>query len=429
MIFGNDVARLRLKWAFESCKNGAWGDEPDGENDAICIRAADFNADLGTMLDTERTLRAIDEATYQKVGLRSGDLVIEKSGGGEKQLVGRSVVYRGADRAVCSNFLARCRPSDLVTSEYLNYLMLAIYKARGTYPHIKQTTGIQNLDMASLLNTRVSLPPRETQKRIAAFLDEKTAQIDVLIGRKKALLKSLAEKRQVIITQAVTAGLNSTAPMKDSGVDWLGRMPAHWKVKRLSRLNDDRRPICYGIVLPGPHFEGGVPIIKGGDVRPERLKRELLNCTDPEIDAANPRARVEAGDLVYTIRGSFGDVEIVPPELAGCNLTQDTARISPIDDVDPNWLVMALKSSAVRENLAAGSLGATIRGINIFDLRRALLPVPPPTEQRLIADNLIDRTKSLDGIRERVENSTRLLSEYRAVLITAAVTGRIGTLQ
>ncbi len=425
MIFPSRSANMRLKWAFQSCKNGAWGEEPDGVNDAICIRAADFNSDLGSLSDSERTLRAIDADTYNKVGLASGDIVIEKSGGGEKQLVGRSAIYRGTERAVCSNFLARCRPSDLVTNEYLNYLLIGIYKARGTYPHIKQTTGIQNLDMASFLNTGISLPSLDTQKRIAAFLDEKTAQIDALIDKKQALLERLAEKRQVIITQAVTKGLNPAAPMKPSGIDWLGDIPAHWEVRRLDLLNDNRRPICYGIVLPGPHCEGGVPIIKGGDVRPERLKRELLNCTDPEIDAANPRARVRAGDLVYTIRGSFGDVEIVDESLAGCNLTQDAARISPIAGINRAWLLMVLKSSVVRSNLAARSLGATIKGINIFDLRRVLLPVPPLEEQRAISDYLAKHINGLDEVWKRAETSTSLMTEYRSALITAAVTGEI----
>lgn len=80
---------------------------------------------------------------------------------------------------------------------------------------------------------QIPLPAFETQKRIAAFLDEKTALIDALISRKKALLERLAEKRQAIITQAVTKGLNANAPLKDSGIDWLGKIPAHWEVKRL----------------------------------------------------------------------------------------------------------------------------------------------------------------------------------------------------
>ena len=243
---------------------------------------------------------------------------------------------------------------------------------------------------------------------------------------KRALLDRLAEKRQAIITQAVTKGLNPAAPMKDSGTDWLGQIPTQWGVKRLDRLNDERRPIRYGIVLPGPHFEGGVPIIKGGDVRPERLQRGAdCNCTDPHIDAANPRARVSVGDLVYRIRGSFGDVEIVAAALEGCNLTQDTARISPLPSVNAEWLVMALKSQTVRDHLSSGSIGATIKGINIFDLRRALLPVPPRNEQDDIATYLAKWRHELDKLRDEVLHSVNRLIEYRSALITAAVTGRI----
>lgn len=317
------------------------------------------------------------------------------------------------------------RPAETLDARFLFYISIG-HDFRGFgEAEMLGAGGQKRVPEAFLKNWRAPLPPLKTQKRIAAFLDEKTAQIDALIARKQALLERLAEKRQASITQAVTKGLNSAAPMKDSGITWLGQIPAHWEVKRLDRLNDYRRPIRYGIVLPGPHFEGGVPIIKGGDVRPERLKRELLNCTDPDIDAANPKARVAAGDLVYTIRGSFGDVEIVTEELAGCNLTQDAARISPIEGIDRNWLLMTLKSSVVRGNLAAGSLGATIKGINIFDLRRALLPTPPLDEQRMIANELTSATQYLDGIRQRVEISTSSLIEYRSTLITAAVTGRL----
>ncbi|PXA97195.1 restriction endonuclease [Nostoc sp. 3335mG] len=333
---------------------------------------------------------------------------------GHMAITGRPMTFNQGCRALI--------PHAETWGPYLLYLL------KSRVPELNASangTTFVELSRDELAAVRVTLPPLETQRRIAAFLDDKTAQIDALIARKQALLARLAEKRQAIITQAVTKGLNPAAPLKDSGIGRLGQIPAHWNVTRLDRLNDYRRPIRYGIVLPGPHYEGGVPIIKGGDVRPDRLKRELLNCTDPEIDAANPRARVSAGDLVYTIRGSFGDVEIASEELAGCNLTQDTARISPLPEVDAHWLLMALKSSAVRGNLAAGSLGATIKGINIFDLRRALIPTPPLSEQRQIATHLAKWRSDLDGLSEKVERSLGRLTEYRSALITSAVTGQI----
>lgn len=361
----------------------------------------------------------------EKFTLRAGQVLITKDSEGWDDIGIPALVTEDTPGVLCGYHLAIFTPEkDKLDGAFLAWLC----RADALNDQFKlSANGVTRFGLGQypMKNAVVGYPPLETQKRIAGFLDEKTAQIDALIARKQALLKRLTEKRQALITRAVTKGLNPDAPMKDSGIDWLGPIPAHWEVSRLDRLNDYRRPIRYGIVLPGPHFDGGIPIIKGGDVRPDRLKRDMLNCTDPEIDAANPRARVIAGDLVYTIRGSFGDVEIVTEELAGCNLTQDTARISPIEGVNRQWLLMALKSSVVRGNLAAGSLGATIKGINIFDLRRALLPTPPPHEQQAIASYLSDATRHLESIRSRVELSVSLLANYRSALITSAVTGQI----
>ena len=212
MIFERSDQDQRLKWAFSSCKNGAWGTEPDGEPGVVCIRAADFDGKLGLLNNRERTLRSIDPGTYEKLALRSGDIVLEKSGGGEKQLVGRAVLFDGEEPSITSNFLARCRPAPSMEPAFINYLLLAIYNARGTFPHLKQSTGIQNLDIASFLNLRVIIPPLDTQQRISRFLDEKTVRIDGLIEKKRANLSTgLAEKRQALITRAVTKGLNPDA--------------------------------------------------------------------------------------------------------------------------------------------------------------------------------------------------------------------------
>ena len=239
----------------------------------------------------------------------------------------------------------------------------------------------------------------------------------------------LAEKRQVIITRAVTKGLNPDAQMKPSGIDWLGDMPAHWDTQRLDRLTEPRRPIRYGIVLPGPDIDDGVPIIKGGDVRPERLNLDTLSRTTQEIDAAHSRSRLRAGDIVYSIRGSFGDAELLPPELDGINLTQDAARIAPVSEVDREWLLLTLKSDAVLMQLAAGAIGATIKGINIRDLRRAILPLPPRAEQVALKLWLNSRLAEIDRLADMVLSSSMLLDEYRATLVTGAVTGQLADLQ
>jgi type I restriction enzyme S subunit len=237
-------------------------------------------------------------------------------------------------------------------------------------------------------------------------------------------LALLAEKRQAIITRAVTKGLDSTVPMKDTDISWLGEIPAHWEVKRLDLLNNPLRPIMYGIVLPGPHFEGGVPIIKGGDVKSDRLLVNRLSRTDPEIDAKHARSRIRAGDIVYAIRGGVGDVELVPRETEGANLTQDAARISPAAHVDKDWLLFALRSNSTLEQAIAGTLGATIRGINIRDLKKIMLPVPPIDEASKIAYFLDAKDQAISRGRSLVNEHISLLQEYKRSLISSAVTGK-----
>src|SRR5690554_4356598 len=171
-------------------------------------------------------------------------------------------------------------------------------------------------DVADLLVTAPSLCE---QAAITSFLDHETARIDALVEEQQRLIELLKEKRQAVISHAVTKGLDPGVPMKDSGVEWLGEVPAHWDVKSLMHLTPPDRKIMYGIVLPGPDFDGGVPIIKGGDVKPGRLSLDKLCRTDPKIEAKYERSRVECGDVVYSIRGGIGDAELVPEEIAGSN--------------------------------------------------------------------------------------------------------------
>lgn len=209
---------------------------------------------------------------------------------------------------------------------------------------------------------------------------------------------------------------------KDSGVKWLGEVPEHWEVMPLQRLVESDRPVMYGIVLPGPDVGAGVPVLKGGNVRPQRMKLSEVAFTTPEIEAPYARARLREGDLVYSIRGSIGDCEPVPKELAGANITQDVARIA-IPNIDvPTFVRWALLSSPVREDLASGSLGAAVRGINIYDLKRARIPMPPRSERAVIADYLNTETSRIDVLVAEQERFIELLREKRQAVISHAVT-------
>ncbi len=271
----------------------------------------------------------------------------------------------------------------------------------------------------------IVIPPMSEQRAIAAFLDCETAKIDGLVAGKERLIELLQEKRTALITRAVTRGLDPNVPMKDSGLEWLGEIPAHWTMKRLWHLTPRDRQIMYGIVLPGPNVDMGVPIVKGGDVVATRLKLDALSKTTFEIESRYVRSRLQGGDLVYAIRGSIGAVEIVPDELEGANLTQDAARVAYTKATDGCWLLYALRSKVVFGQLEARAVGATIKGINIRDLKRALFPVPPKSEQIEIASFIDAEAGKIEKLSSKVHQAISHLREMRTALISAAVTGKI----
>ena len=194
----------RLRWSIVMCKNGIWGSEPEGEDGIVCVRVADF--------DREHSLVNLEDPTYrllkpgEKVDriLQSGDLLLEKSGGGEKQPVGFVVLYNHDEEAVCSNFIARMPIAPQQESRYWNYLNRYYYFVRVNVRSIKQTTGIQNLDSYSYLCEQVSYPPIEEQTAIAAYLDRKTAEIDQTIAHNQIQIERLCEYRTALISAVVT---------------------------------------------------------------------------------------------------------------------------------------------------------------------------------------------------------------------------------
>ena len=281
------------------------------------------------------------------------------------------------------------------------------------------------LSMEYVGKLRTIFPPPEEQTAIANFLDAETAKTDALVAEQRRLIELLKEKRQAVISHAVTKGLNPNAPMKDSGIKWLGEVPEHWDISPLMRLTPHDRQIMYGIILPGPNVEDGIPIVKGGDVKPGRLSPVTLNRTTREIESKYVRSRLRGGDIVYSIRGSIGEAELVPDELENANLTQDAARISPLPDIDRIWLLYTLKSTGVFGQLDETASGATIRGINIFNLKRVKIPVPPNKEQEAIGTYLTEHTNAFNSLISEAERAIELLQERRTALISAAVTGKI----
>lgn len=201
-----DVRRLRS--SITDCVNGIWGDEPDGTNDLTCVRVADFDRQSLRVDLSRRTTRAIPRSARARRVLSRGDLLLEKSGGGDRQPVGAVVIFDSDEPAVCSNFVARLPVAEGYHPAFLNYLHNALYARRVNLPSIKQTTGIQNLDGKAYLAERVAYPSFEEQRSIAAFLDNESVKFGAAISRLNSEIDLLLEYRTRLVADVVTGKLD-----------------------------------------------------------------------------------------------------------------------------------------------------------------------------------------------------------------------------
>lgn len=416
----------RLKASITLCRNGIWGDEPQGdENDIACVRVADFDRTrLRVELD-EPTIRNVTEKERTGRILSRGELLLEKSGGGENQPVGCVVLYDDPRPAVCSNFVARVAPAPDQNSSYWRYVHAAAYSIRLTVGSINQTSGIQNLDQARYFNEYAAFPPPAEQRAIAAFLDRETAKIDALVDEQKRLIELLKEKRQAVISQAVTKGLDPNVPMKESGAEWLGKVPAHWRpmpIRLAARLESGHTPSRsrpdWWVDCTVPWFTlADVWQIRNGGADVVFETKEKVS----ELGLANSSARLlPRGTVMLSRTASVGFSAIMGVDMA---TTQDFANWVCGKELVPEFLLCVFRSmSSEFRRLMMGSTHNTIYMPDIQAFRFAL---PPIEEQHAIVEFVSQATASIDALTIEAELGVDLLLERRAALISAAVTGKI----
>jgi len=414
----------RLKWTVEGCFNGIWGDDPDGKSDIVCIRVADFDRTRNRVVDGEYTYRAIADNLRNSRLLKNGDLLIEKSGGGEGQLVGVVVLFDKNFPAVCSNFVARMPVRRGFAPSFLTYLHDAIYATRLNVCSIKQNTGIQNLDSSAYLDERAAYPLEAEQVSISSFLDRETAKLDTLIAKQERLIELLQEKRQAVISRAVTKGLDPTAPMKESGVEWLGQVPAHWEVRRIASVSTK---ITNGFVGPTRDIlvEQGVTYLQSLHIKENRIVFDGQYFVAPQWSLEHSKSILKAGDVLIVQTGDIGQVAVVTPEHEGANC-HALIIVSPVAKMlSGRFLAWLLNSDYGLQSLKAIQTGALHPHLNCGNVKDVKVPLPPIGEQQRIAE-FVDRTLGeFSRLIEKSQRSIDLMREHRTALISAAVTGKI----
>lgn len=404
----------RMKSCIISREGGAWGDEETGYNDTICLRIADFDYDRFVFKDTaisELTKRHYGKNTILKLKLIKGDILIEKSGGGEKTPVGRTVIFDKEYLAVFANFMDRLRCREFVYPKFMQYIFVTFYKNQYTRNYIKQTTGIQNLDLSLMLNKEhVPVPPVEEQKRIAGFLDKKCGEIDGLISDIKTQVQTLEQYKRSVITEAVTKGLNPSAEMKDSGIQWIGNVPAEWTINKIDSVYSLRNEkVSDKDYMPlSVTMKGIVPQLESAAKTNDGDNRKLVRKGDFAINSRSDR------------RGSCGISEL-DGSVSLINLV-----LKPRGEMNNryyNWLFHTEKFADEFYKWGHGIVDDlwTTRWI---DMRKISVPMPPLSEQKEIADYLDNKCAQIEELISAKQSQIETLESYKKSLIYEYVTGK-----
>jgi len=419
----NALNRIRLK--FTSSFPLQYGINAAAEFDNAdwprFVRITDVTSNGGLREDTFRSLPPDVAIGYE---LQEGDILLARSGA----TVGKSFMYESSWGQACyAGYLIRLRPADAYWPKFIFWCLQSSEYWAEIQSNLIQAT-IQNFSAEKFANIRVPLLAFEEQKRIAAFLDGKTAQIDGLIAKKQALMEHLAEKRQAIITQAVTKGLNPAAPMKDSGIKWLGQIPSHWEISPLKRV------ISY---LEGPGImaadfrDEGVPLLRVASVGERWATLNGVNFLEPEMVATKwVHFLTKEGDLLISASATSGIVSEIGPETEGCVFYTGIIRLNAIEGESVSGFIRHLVvSQAFIAQVDQLKAGATIQHFGPYHLGLMTVAVPPVDEQKQISDFLDDALGRCADVEAENAQSMMCLSEYRAALITSTVTGQVQGLQ
>lgn len=291
---------------------------------------------------------------------------------------------------------------------------------------ISQDTGVPGLSREHAYCNRVHVPSESEQKAIADFLDRKTTEIDGLIGRKQRLIDLLGEKRKSLISHAVTKGLNSDAPMKDSGFPGLDEVPRHWRKVRVKHVMTFMTSGSRG--WAEYYSDEGDLFIQSGNLN-RKLGLDLSNVqhVQPPVGAETARTRIRQWDVLVCVTGAYtGNVGLVDSEIPIAYVNQHVALVRPaIKMVCPSFLALVLHSQFGSSQFDMTQYGGTKQGLGLEDIREVVLYLPPRVEQEEISSHVAEQMRGIELINAKLLSQIEKLQEYRRTLISTAVTGKL----
>jgi type I restriction enzyme, S subunit len=363
------------------------------------------------------------EEQVSKFTLRAGDTVFTKDSETADDIGISAFVPLDIPGVVCGYHLSIARPLPGVSGAYVKRLFDAHYtKAR--FAVLANGLTRVGLNQYAVDNVELPWPPQDEQTAIIDFLDREIGKIDTLIAEQEKLLALLAEKRQATISHAVTRGLDPNVPMKESGISWLGEVPAHWGVRSISSLSTK---ITNGYVGPTRDVlvDEGIRYLQSLHIKGNTIRFDQPYYVRQEWSDDHAKSILEAGDVLIVQTGDIGQSAVVTEEFAGCNC-HALIIVAPVrEELDGRWLSWVLNSDYGFNSLLSIQTGALHPHLNCGNVKGIYVPLPPMAEQRQIIEHIQEVTGRYQDLTEAAEKAVELLRERRSALIAAAVTGKI----
>jgi type I restriction enzyme S subunit len=364
-----------------------------------------------------------------KFTLLAGDTIITKDSETADDIAISTYVPQDLEGVICGYHLSVVRPREGVCGAFIKRIFDGAY-AKAYFEVSANGLTRVGLSQYAIDNLALPVPPHDEQVAVARFLDQETTKIDGLIAEQKRAIDLLNEKRRAVIAKAVTKGLNSSVPMRNSGIALLGEIPAHWGLKRLKHVT-----IRSDGIQMGPF--GGM--LKDIETTPTSFKLYGQENTihddftlgsrwlSRELFDSLCEYALHPGDIVLTRKGaSIGNCRVVPERIQRGIIDSDTIRVRPDPDIIAAGFVVLLMHEGYMESaILEGQKGAVLPGLNSDTVANLPIAVPPSEEQGAILEFLRVELAKLDALKSEVTRARELLHERRNALISAAVTGKV----
>ncbi len=334
--------------------------------------------------------------------------------------------------------VGQAKENGIITSAYLKLIAKRnqlndsfLYRLLHSYDTTKVFYGMggglrQSMKFEEMRRLPVLVPSLAEQEKIANFLDHETAKIDTLIEKQQQLIQLLKEKRQAVISHAVTKGLDPDVPMRNSGVEWLGEVPEHWVIAQLKFNTLEMQTGPFGSQLHAEDYiDDGIPLVNPAHMANGKIVPDSSVSVDRETWQRLKRYQLFEGDLIFARRGELGRCAIVTAEQQGWLCGTGSLKAKLNDRLIPEYSYLLISSEGVISELSLESKGSTMENLNTETLGRIRIPVPPLTEQRLVLAYVNEIASKFSNLIEKANSAIELMNERRTALISAAVTGKI----